>query len=347
MQRLVVCLDGTWNVRDDTTNIWRLHALVEELDKDHVRQQKYYDQGVGTRWYDRATGGVLGAGMYKDVREAYTWIAERYRRDDELFIFGFSRGAATALSLANLIDRCGIVGPESINTFEDAYRLYSMNGFYRNTRASQRFRASAVDHTARTTLKFLGLFDTVSSLYLNGMSGESVHVLSLPNTAHHVAHAIAIDENRSLFSSQRFQSAPLLGHLSERWFSGAHANVGGGYAFDPLAIPPLTWMMRQAAAHGLYFRTTPIVMAEELLQSPETDSFEEFAFGLLMLAPFIFKRRRLIGRSVAGSSEEWIDSSAISRYLRYATYRQRSIALASVLERPTRIDMGDFNVKQQ
>jgi uncharacterized protein (DUF2235 family) len=67
--------------------------------------------------------------MYTNVRQANNWICERYRNGDELYLFGFSRGAATALSLADLIDRCGIVGPASLHTFEDAYRLYPKPGF--------------------------------------------------------------------------------------------------------------------------------------------------------------------------------------------------------------------------
>ena len=238
-RRLIVCLDGTWNVKSNTTNVWRIYASIAENDSEGVAQCKYYAQGVGTRWYDALVGGALGIGTYSMVKEAYCWITEQYREGDELCLFGFSRGAVAALSLANLIDRCGLVSPKSGNTFDEDYRLYSMPGFLRGTPASDRFRHDSADSRTGSPLRLIGLFDTVASLYAREISGEAMHVYQLPQSARSVFHAIAIDENRRQFQSVRFASAPPNGILRERWFAGAHANVGGGYPFDPLAFAPL------------------------------------------------------------------------------------------------------------
>lgn len=330
MRRLVICLDGTWNKRDDTTNIWRIFALTSDSD-GAVTQIKYYDQGVGTRWYDKATGGAFGTGMYCDVREAYSWLSEHYRPDDEVFIFGFSRGAATALSLANLVDSCGIVGATTTYSFEDANRLYCLPGFSRDGLASQRFRKNSEDFGRPSPLRFLGLFDTVASLFLRRLWREDMHILTLPNSAHRVAHAIALDENRSMFRSVRFPSAPAGGTLAERWFSGAHANIGGGYACDPLATLPLRWMMLEAASCGLSFRKLPNLQAVGALDTEERDSFREFGGGILMLAPLFSRKNRRIGRDAVGRAEEVVDHSAISRFRQIASYRKNCVALSTLL----------------
>lgn len=343
MRRLIICLDGTWNKRDDTTNVWRIYALTASDDKS-VTQIKYYDQGVGTRWYDKITGGAFGTGMYCDVREAYTWLAEQYQPDDELFIFGFSRGAATALSLANLVDSCGIVGTTTTYSFEDAYRLYSLRGFIRDGPASQRFRQNGEDFGRASPLKFLGLFDTVASLFLRRLWREDMHVLTLPASAYRVAHAIALDENRSMFRSVRFPSAPTHGTLTERWFTGAHANVGGGYACDPLATLPLRWMMLEAASCGLSFRKLPDLQAEDALDTEERDSFREFGGGFLMLAPLLSRRNRRVGRNAAGKAVEVVDRSAILRFRQIASYRKTCKSLRTLLGPNSTVE-GDVYVR--
>jgi uncharacterized protein (DUF2235 family) len=355
-KKLVLCLDGTWNIRDDTTNVWRVHALTDDLSAEDQHQVRYYDQGVGTRWYDSLTGGAFGVGLYDTVRRAYNWIAETYRPEDTIYMFGFSRGAATVLSLANLIDRCGIVGPKTYNTFEDAYRLYRLKGVTRDSQSSRAFRLGAAESgCSASPLHFLGLFDTVESLYLRNLSGETMHVLTLPETARHVSHAIALDERRRMFQSVRFPCAPTEGHLHERWFSGAHANIGGGYRFDPLATAPLRWMLEQAAAAGLAFREVPDVDLSELLSIRERDSHDEFAFGIPALISLPFDnwlrdaslvRYRTIGRNTAGEAEEWIDGSAIARYAKFATYRKASKAMRAFMGNTCDRSQGEINVKQ-
>ncbi len=103
-QRLVICLDGTWNKRDSGTNIYHLSNLIQEGEvADQWLQRIYYDPGVGTGVLDGVTGGAFGIGLSENVREAYDWLVEHYNDGDEVYIFGFSRGAFTARSLVGLI----------------------------------------------------------------------------------------------------------------------------------------------------------------------------------------------------------------------------------------------------
>src|SRR5882724_12703038 len=95
-QRLVLCLDGTWNQQDSGTNIYHLSNLIYEgVAKDGCLQCIYYQQGVGTGVLDSVTGGAFGLGLSSNVREAYDWLVEHYQDDDEIYVFGFSRGAFT------------------------------------------------------------------------------------------------------------------------------------------------------------------------------------------------------------------------------------------------------------
>jgi uncharacterized protein (DUF2235 family) len=114
-QNLLVCCDGTWNDRDDSTNVSSLHDFawnsqiygpIEE-GGNRIWQLKYYDTGVGTGLLDSISGGAFGHGLEENVREAYDWLVENYVPGDRIFVVGFSRGAFTARSLLGLIGKFG------------------------------------------------------------------------------------------------------------------------------------------------------------------------------------------------------------------------------------------------
>jgi hypothetical protein len=95
-KRLALFFDGTWNRPDSNTNVWRLCLMLAEHGKDGVPQKAFYDEGVGTRWYDSLSGGAFGAGLSANVRAGYRWLMQHYDEGDEIFLFGFSRGAFTS-----------------------------------------------------------------------------------------------------------------------------------------------------------------------------------------------------------------------------------------------------------
>ena len=103
-KRLAVFLDGTWNSVDSNTNVWRMRALCAAKSKDGKPQLVYYEVGV-----NGFLGGVFGQGLDENIRLAYEWLVENYNDGDEIFIFGFSRGAFTARSLAGLVALEGIL----------------------------------------------------------------------------------------------------------------------------------------------------------------------------------------------------------------------------------------------
>ena len=127
-KRIALFLDGTWNTISDNTNIWRMRALCGENSIDGARQAIYYDPGVGTRFGERVRGGMFGYGLDRNVQAAYRWLIETYTPGDEVFVFGFSRGAFTARSLTGLIARCGLLQPGAPLSLEEVYARYRRAG---------------------------------------------------------------------------------------------------------------------------------------------------------------------------------------------------------------------------
>lgn len=129
-KRLVLCLDGTWNSRDDSTNVFHLYNLVIQglVDDRKVVQEKKYDEGVGTGLLDSVSGGAFGFGLEENVREALNWLIERYDDGDEIHVFGFSRGAYTARSLVGFIARCGLPHRGCPLPLDQLWRAYRVLG---------------------------------------------------------------------------------------------------------------------------------------------------------------------------------------------------------------------------
>ena len=108
-KRIVICADGTWNrpeknLREDIpTNVLRLARAIKPIGSDQVPQQVYYDWGVGS-YYDPIIGGATGKGLHKNIMDCYRYIVQNYSPGDELYLFGFSRGAYTIRCLCGMIN---------------------------------------------------------------------------------------------------------------------------------------------------------------------------------------------------------------------------------------------------
>src|SRR6266568_3868557 len=123
-RRIVVLFDGTWNNRKDRTNVVRMRESVETSGPGDPVQPCFYDPGVGTHWYDRLTGGAFGQGLSENIRQGYAWLAEKHVPEDQVFVFGFSRGAYTARSLVGFIRKCGLLNSPRKALVAEAYELY-------------------------------------------------------------------------------------------------------------------------------------------------------------------------------------------------------------------------------
>lgn len=350
MKRLAIFLDGTWNTLNNNTNVWRLKSLTA----DTVDQRVYYSQGVGTRRGESARGGVTGWGIDDEIIEAYTWLIQHFEDGDEIFIFGFSRGAYTARSLSGLICKCGVLrlgAPLSIEQLYARYRIYAAPTI-RSLLGKPLAPDASIEeqwltkYSRPTQIKFVGVWDTVGSLGLPLASATGrvrkyrfldTH-LRLDNQ--YAFHALALDEHRQSFEPTLWTRTDRIGHegaaerkvdkVEQRWFVGAHANVGGGYASDPLAQRPLTWLMEKAAGLGLAFRDKVSIDTSQVAPTV-TDSYRTFAWGLYRFVSRPFYRP--VGQAPDKGTEattsrinETVDGSVFDRWRADPTYRPPNLA---------------------
>lgn len=320
-RKLVVLYDGTWNTPEDHTNVARLADLLVQNDA----QLAHYDKGVGTHVLDRLSGGILGYGLSDNIRDGYAWLAANYRPDDELFLFGFSRGAYTARSLAGLIRKCGVLRTADPSLVHQAYDLYRDKNVHPDSPEANAFRASFAQEPR---IRFIGVWDTVGSL---GVPASGVpfsrdyyqwHDTELSKIVDYAYQALALDENREDFAPTVWTARkPENRDVEQRWFVGAHANVGGGYRRDVLYRRPLAWLQQKAKACGLVFSADVEVGAEDYL-APIRDSFREFMYGLYRRLRAGKRYFRLFGRGVS----ETVDESVWRRWGARPDYRPPTVA---------------------
>lgn len=270
MRNLVIGTDGTWNKPDQMdrqrlvpSNVVKFIRAVDEDSTDPI-QVKHYDTGVGTSgWFDKYRGGFTGDGLFKNMREAYSWILSNHQGDDRLYFLGFSRGAFTARSLAGMLGLCGIPtefdDPDQVAV--DAAKIYRTKNETARADSAKKFKEK---HKCKPgDVHFIGVWDTVGALGLptKGPIGwltrkkHSFHDVTLGSNIRHARHAVAIHERRFPFKPALWQ-----GEKSDRtvsvvqaWFPGVHTNVGGGYVDAGLSDRALDWMIAHAQDAGLVF----------------------------------------------------------------------------------------------
>lgn len=359
-KNLALFLDGTWNTVNNNTNVWRAKSLCI---KDGA-QIAYYSQGVGTLFGERFMGGAFGWGLDKEVTDAYEWLVEHYRPGDRIYLFGFSRGAYTTRSLAGLISKLGLLKPGSPLSIDQLYARYRI---LKETRSIRQLQSAAdkgdttltneerwlITYSQAIPLWFLGVWDTVGAL---GLPFGDIPVISRKQyrflqtdlwiNDDAAYHAMAVDEHRKAFSPTLFTwshlrdapsatgafAFPTIENVEQRWFAGAHANVGGGYNDDLLAQRPLQWLMTKATKRGLRFDGAVTIDGDQY-QAPIADSFAEMAYGAYKLFHGSIPYYRPIGTVASGPNDiahnvvnETIDASVFERWQQNAAYRPKNLA---------------------
>ncbi|MDX1641040.1 MAG: DUF2235 domain-containing protein [Balneolaceae bacterium] len=283
-QRLIVLYDGTWNDPQDQTNVYRIARQLHDYDGD-VRQTFFYDPGVGTSKWTKFRGGTFGYGLSENLLQGYEWLAKRYREEDEIWIFGFSRGAYTARSLVGLIRKCGLLHIVTPSLLARAEEIYRNKDLHPDSETCENFKTL---YSRRPRIHFIGVWDTVGALGIPGTvlsekDKYSWHDTELSSIVDRAYHAVALDEfrsayNVSLWTSDDGNMKPKNLDVQQRWFIGAHANVGGGYGTDPLADLSLKWMLDNAEKAGLKFE--PFEVNPKAWKTNPVNSFKEFMNGM-------------------------------------------------------------------
>ncbi|GAA5915959.1 uncharacterized protein JCM6883_001066 [Sporobolomyces salmoneus] len=282
MRRLIVCCDGSWEsefFQDDSrmsTNIARLYNALDLSDsrkESRIEQLKLYIEGVGTgeELLVGLVEGASGLGVLKKVREVYYWLCGNYELGDEIFLFGFSRGAYIARLVASLICLLGILEPKStLDLFPRIFLLLcdkrdpttsigrkrqeELAGFIERMQEARTKQLKASD--GGFLVRTLGLFETVPPYHLFSRPSVGAHDPGNPfSLSDHliepeiktVLHALAINEDRPSYMPIIFKpgSTKREQGLCQAWFSGAHKDVGGGYVERDLSNVSLAWLVSQ------------------------------------------------------------------------------------------------------
>ena len=352
-RRIVLLFDGTWNKPESNTNVERLRRLIAPRDASGVEQIVEYIPGVGVApGMTHLLGGAFGYGLSGNVMEGYRRLCEKWQPGDDVYLFGFSRGAYTARSLGGLIRKCGLLKRGADGKLAQA-AISSAYDFYRDTTiqpddpAAQNFRAQ---HSVEIGIHFIGVWDTVGSLGIPdtaswfpfARASYQFHDTELSKIVKYAYQALALDEHRADFSptvwtrnpdslkpgetmtSKKLEQI----EIEQRWFIGSHADVGGGNDRDgagrkpdPLPDLPLAWLQQKAIAVGL---------ACDKILVPSTDadtgvprnSYAEFMYGIYkeLKPPF----DRTLGLGV----NETVDNSVWQRWHADVNYRSPSLVQA-------------------
>jgi uncharacterized protein (DUF2235 family) len=292
MKRIAFCFDGTWNEIDSAypTNVARIAQSISAFDAKKIPQTVYYDEGVGTSLTEKWSGGIFGHGLAENIIEAYHFLVLNYQPGDELFVFGFSRGAFTARSFVGLIRNCGIMSRRSLQHIRSAIDLY-MNRDKDSSPDSEsarefRFKYCPMlclpgdsdwrsmadsgwkrDQAIDLGVKYLGVWDTVGALGVpnhlkllssvtNGKYG--FHDTRLSRVVGRARHAVAADEKRKTFEPALWTNLTDLNdaqagppRYEQLIFPGTHSGVGGGGPVRGLSDIALDWIFRAAGVrHG-------------------------------------------------------------------------------------------------
>lgn len=311
MKRYAIFCDGTWNSADaeHPTNVVKLAQSVIKTGEQGTPQVVLYMQGVGTggggpltRFVDKIGGGAFGWGLTHNIEEAYRALVFGYAPGDEIFIFGFSRGAYTARSLAGLIRASSILEPRHVGQIPAAIQRYraaaeetrpnTVESFeYRWKYAPQLFtsdeeaewrKTKGYPEGTRLEIAYLGVWDTVGALGLPGHYGfvaelanrkYSFHDTRLTSAVASARHAVAIDERRKTFPPTLWENLGTLNAerppiknqpvYQQLWFPGDHGSVGGGGDITGLSDAALVWIAEGATAKGLEFDAARIAALKD------------------------------------------------------------------------------------
>lgn len=268
-KNIVICCDGTGNSfenSDQDSNVVKLYSCLEVNEK----QRGYYHPGVGTmgnpdspnrlaREWSRIKGLAFGAGLLDNVGDAYRFLMDTYADGDQIFLFGFSRGAFTARALASVLHVFGLLCAGNQGVIP-----YILNVYAKRSREAKHQRKSfdqdlafqwQFSHTHEVKIHFCGIWDTVSSY------GWIYDPVELPFLGRNPIirtgrHAISIHERRCLYQDNLWGDELPDQDIRQVWFSGVHSDIGGSYkeCESGLSKIALKWMLDEATKAGLHLQ---------------------------------------------------------------------------------------------
>lgn len=295
-KNIILCSDGTGNRGGYTfdSNVYKIYKAIQihnirSPDVGQVEQRAFYDNGVGTsrNRLKRMIQSAFGIGISRNVKDLYEYLALNYEKGAHVYIFGFSRGAATVRALNGFIAACGLIdgrnmsSEELVNTVDAAFVEYkkSKPPGKRLTEDGEPINRFLTPWHGVIDIEFIGVWDTVAALgfpkqfkklgiitfiinfifkilgtLLSFFFPHKFYNYELTDNVRNAYQALALDDERVSFWPKIWNESKFRGKVEQVWFAGMHSNVGGGYARAGMANVPLKWMMRHASACGLIFK---------------------------------------------------------------------------------------------
>lgn len=266
MKRIIICSDGTWNrpeqygEEDFPTNVLKLARGIRPTSSKGISQIVFYDWGIGS-YHDKFTGGGIGKGLEKNIMDAYRFLVHNYEAGDEIYLFGFSRGAYTVRSLCGMINNCSILKSMHGSRIEEAFELYKNKDNKPQSPYSVSWRQNYTIES-RVKIHFIGVWDTVGAMGLPFSIFSDIddrHLFydrKLGSNIVKARHALSLDEQRDDFKPTIWEPREGV-DLEQVWFSGVHCDVGGSYKPDAdgtvLSDIPMLWLLNEAEQSGLEF----------------------------------------------------------------------------------------------
>ena len=286
-KNIIVCSDGTGNstVKGRGSNVFKLFEAIDvnghRTDPSLRRQLAFYDDGVGTeslKWI-RMFAGATGYGLSRNIKQLYREICRVYEPGDQIFLFGFSRGAFTVRTLSGLINDSGLIDARNYGT-EDRFRAQARAAYaayrckYRawltrlawrgGINADEFRRKFARQDVPSKPIRLLGVWDTVDAVGLPFKLADvwnkvvwqyKFETSTLSPVVECGRQALALDDERGAFEPVLWDETDpsTRARVHQVWFPGAHSNVGGGYPQHGMSLVALDWMMREAEHAGVRF----------------------------------------------------------------------------------------------
>jgi uncharacterized protein (DUF2235 family) len=307
-RNIILLSDGTGNSAGKLfkTNVWRVY---QALNLSNPSQIAHYDDGVGTSTFKplAVIGGAFGWGLKRNLIDLYIFLCRNYAEGDQIYGFGFSRGAFTIRVLVKFVLSQGLV-KEYISDDDLKRKAVQLYREFRKDRTTH-FQIETVVRLLRDSwlktwdrlyrpygerkiytrpvdkIKFLGLWDTVDAY---GLPIEELeHGIdryiwpldlldqNLDERIEKACHALSVDDQRTTFHPVLWDESDLNRFPEEKrtndevltqvWFAGVHANIGGGYPDDGLSFVPLIWMIEEARKKDLVFNASEVEFLKEFV----------------------------------------------------------------------------------
>lgn len=327
MKRLIVCCDGTWQDLESSypSNVVKLTQGIKRTADDGTEQIVFYDPGIGTET-NKLSGGAAGVGIDRNIQDCYRFLCLNYDPEDEIYLFGFSRGAYTVRSLAGMIHCSGLLKRPYVTDAAEAYELYRNRDINPADNQAVEYRKI---HGDRIPITLIGCFDTVGSLGIPVFplfkifkpwlhKRYAFYDTTLNRDVKNAIHAVAIDEIRELFDvtlMSKNVNAPDQ-RLMQKWFPGGHGCVGGGTeATRTLSDGALKWMINSIGDLGLGLEFNIDAIPTGIKTGCECP-FDN--------SPGIYRLGGIKLRKVGDSVEE-LHESAIKRIKDISNYRPKNL----------------------